>query len=127
MLSVGIEAVELDNSINVAQEQGLQCVHSSLSIRAGSSQRYRGTGNNAQGHDSQQALGIHLAAAGFQPNAALKFVGLLHEVCSLFVVQAGLAANQNFLIEHIYTLLFIVPGQTRRVCLYHSIFGENVN
>ena len=47
-----------------------------------------------------ERLGVHLAAARLHPDAACKFVGLLNEVCSLSVVQTGLAANNNFLIDH---------------------------
>ena len=86
--------------IYIPLEQGVQCIHSSLSIRAGSTQCNSRAGNNPQGHDTQQALGVHLAITGLQPDAALKLIGFLDEIGCLFVVQAGLTTNDDFFIEH---------------------------
>ena len=100
-------------SVNVPLEQSFQCIHSSLSIGTDSAQGNRGTGDNPQGHNTKQALGIHLAALGLQPNAAFKLIGLLYEVGSLSVVQAGFTAHNNFFVEHFHTLLCTTPKRTQ--------------
>ena len=89
-------------SINVPLKQSLQRGNSGLSIVAVGRQLNSSTGYNAQGHDTKQALGIHLPAAGFNPNAAIEFVRLLNKVSSLLIVQTGLAAHNDFLFEHKY-------------------------
>ena len=96
-----IEAVYTQNSlVDVPLEQRLQGVDSRLFVGTNGRQGHGSAGNDAQGHDTQQALGIHLTVQRLQPNAALKFICLLDKVCSLPVMEAGLASNNNILAEH---------------------------
>ena len=104
-------------SINVPLKKRFQGIYSILCIRTGCRKRNNGAGYNTHRHNTQKALCIHLAVSGFQPNTALEFVGLLHEVCSLLVVQTGLATNHDFLVEHVYTLLLDVIIQWVRLRL----------
>ena len=71
---------------------------------AGSGQNDRSSGYDTHRHDTQQALGIHLAIFGLQPNAAFKFIRLLYKICSLAVMQTGFTANDDFLNNHTKTL-----------------------
>ena len=97
-----IEAVYTQNSlVDVPLEQRLQSVDSRLFIGANGRQGHGGAGNDAQRHDTQKTLGIHFAVQRLQPDAALELVCLLDKVCSLPVVEAGFASNNNILAEHV--------------------------
>ena len=124
MLIAGIEAV-VCQLVYIPLQKGFQSVYSSLSIGAHGTQGNRGAGDDAQGHDAQQTLGVHFPILGFQPDAAFKFIGLLHEICSLLVVKARLTTDYYFLIEHFHTLLFTTPDWVRRVWVYDSHFQLN--
>ena len=82
------EAVKKLRSINVPLQQHFQRSYGSLSIRSVGGQHNGATGNDAQGHDTKQALGIHATVAGFDPDGTAEFICLLHKVCSLLIVQA---------------------------------------
>ena len=99
------EAVKKQRSINVPLQQHFQCGNGCLCVRAISGQNHSSAGDDTQGHDTQQALGVHTAAAGLNPNGAVEFICLLHEVCSLLVMQTGFTTNNNFLAKHNSTLL----------------------
>ena len=86
-------------SIHIPLKQCIERVNCDLCIGANRTQRYLGTGDNSERHDAQQALRIHLAGIGFQPDAALKLVRLLYKICSLLVVQSRFAADNDFLVE----------------------------
>ena len=97
-----IEAVYTQNSlVDVPLEQRLQGVDSRLFVGTNGRQGHGSAGNDAQGHDTQQTLGVHLTVQRLQPNAALELIGLLDKVCSLPIVEAGLASNNNILAEHV--------------------------
>ena len=97
-----IEAVYTQNSlVDVPLEQRLQGVDSRLFVGTNGRQGHGSAGNDAQGHDAQQTLGVHLTVQRLQPNAALELIGLLDKVCSLPIVEAGLASNNNILAEHV--------------------------
>ena len=93
------------------QEQDMRMIASilecpfRLSIMSGSGENNLSTGNNPQGHHTQKAFCIHFPVLGFQPNAAVIFVGFLNKVCCLAIVQARFTADYDFFTEHSFTLL----------------------
>ena len=90
----------VNRSIDIPLQQGLQGSNSSFRVRTVGDQHDGGSGDNTHGHDAQQTLGVHLPIVRLQPNGAGKLIGLLHEICSLLVVQSRLAANNDLLIVH---------------------------
>ena len=95
-----------ESSINIPLKQSFESVDSRLSIMSGSGENNLSTGNNPQGHHTQKAFCIHFPVLGFQPNAAVIFVGFLNKVCCLAIVQARFTADSyDFFTEHSFTLL----------------------
>jgi hypothetical protein len=96
-------------SINIPLEQFLQSCDSCLFVRTNGGKGDRGTGDDTEGHDTKQALGIHFSVLGFQPDGTLELISLLDEVGSLPIVQTGFTANNDILNEHVNTLLLTDP------------------
>ena len=105
---------------NVLLQHNFQCSNCFIFVSAICRDGNNTAGNNTQGHNTQTALGFHRPLLGFQPNPAGEFICLLHEVCSLTVMQAGFATNDDFFIEHMELSVLTHMHGSRCVWVYNS-------
>ena len=112
------EAELIDQSVNIPLKQSFQRSNGILSVRTHGRKSDGGASYDTKRHDTQQALGIHLAVIGLDPDAAVELISLLNKICSLTVMQAGLTANDDFFIKHTIHLLMLHP-RSQDATFYH--------